>query len=151
LRQYGWRQHYVSDAVGVNSRLDEVQAAVLRVKLAHLDAANARRAAIASRYDESLRTLTRPARRPGATHVFHQYVVRTPERDAVRARLRERGIATGVHYPVPVHRQPSYRERVALGPAGCRASEAAAAEVMSLPVHPELTDAQVARVCDALW
>ena len=83
LRQYGWRTHYISDAVGVNSRLDELQAAILRVKLHHLDAQNARRQAIAAAYDAALQgtSLAAPARRDGAGHVFHLYVLRTPERD----------------------------------------------------------------------
>ena len=152
LRQYGWRTHYVSDTVGVNSRLDELQAAILRVKLAYLDGQNVRRRAIAGEYDAALcgGSIAPPARRADSRHVFHLYVVRTPERSAVQARLREAGIGTGVHYPVPVHRQPAYRCRVALGPSGCRASELAAAEVLSLPMYPELTDAQVGRVCEAL-
>ena len=82
--------------------------------------------------------------------MFHLYVVRTPHRDAVQARLRALGVATGIHYPSPVHLQPAYRGRVALGPSGCRQSEAAAREVLSLPLYPELTDAQVAQVCAAL-
>ncbi len=152
LRQYGWRQHYVSDEVGVNSRLDELQAAILRVKLPHLDAQNRRRGAIAGCYDAALAggRMAGPVRRAGALHVFHQYVVRAPERAAVQAALRARGVGTGVHYPVPVHLQPAYRGRVALGPAGCRETERAAAEVMSLPMYPELTEQQVALVCDAL-
>jgi len=152
LRQYGWRTHYVSDEVGVNSRLDEVQAAVLSVKLRHVDAGNARRRAIAAGYDAALAgtRLVPPARRTGATHVFHQYVVRTSDRDGLRARLRAAGIGTGVHYPVPVHLQPAYRCRVVLGPAGCRRSEQAAAEVLSLPMFPELTGTQTGTVCAAL-
>ena len=152
LRQYGWRQHYVSEAVGVNSRLDEVQAAILRAKLPHLDAQNARRGAIASRYDTALAggRFAPPVRRAGGGHVFHQYVLRVPDRAALQAALRAKGIGTGVHYPVPVHLQPAYRGRVALGPAACRESERAAAEVLSLPMYPELSDAQVALVCEAL-
>lgn len=152
LRQYGWRQHYVSDAVGVNSRLDEVQAAILRVKLPHLDAHNARRGAIAARYDAALAggRFIPPARRPGAGHVFHQYVLRVADRAAVQAALRARGVGTGVHYPVPVHLQPAYCGRVALGPAACRATERAAAEVLSLPMYPELTESQVAAICEAV-
>ncbi len=148
LRQYGWRTHHVSDAVGVNSRLDELQAAILRVKLRHLDAGNARRQAIAAEYDAALSAtpLRPPARRSGATHVFHQYVVRVPDREAVQARLRAEGIGSGVHYPVPVHLQPAYKDRVALGLAGCRASEVAAREVLSLPLYPELTDEQVGMI-----
>ena len=152
LRQYGWYQHYVSDEVGVNSRLDEVQAAILRARLPHLDAHNARRRAIAARYDAALAAgnIAPPARRPGGDHVFHQYVVRVPNRAEVQAALRAQGIGTGVHYPVPVHLQSAYRGRVALGPAACRASERAAAEVLSLPMYPELSDAEVARVCAAI-
>jgi dTDP-4-amino-4,6-dideoxygalactose transaminase len=152
LRQYGWRTHYVSDEPGVNSRLDELQAAILQVRLRHLDAGNARRRAIAARYDAALAgsAIKPPARRTNATHVFHQYVLRVPDRAAVQARLRARGIATGIHYPVPVHAQPAYAGRVALGPSVCRMSEAAAAEVLSLPIHPELTDAQIEQVAHAL-
>jgi dTDP-4-amino-4,6-dideoxygalactose transaminase len=152
LRQYGWRTHYVSDTVGINSRLDEIQAAILSVRLRHLDASNAARRAVAARYDAALAgtDLAPPARRPDSEHVFHQYVVRSPDRDALRARLREAGIGTGIHYPVPVHRQPAYEGRVALGPAACRASALAAQEVLSLPMFPELTGAQVDTVCAAL-
>lgn len=151
LRQYGWHRHYVSDEVGVNSRLDEVQAAILRVRLPHLAAGNARRQAIAAAYDAALAGALRPpARRPGAGHVFHQYVLRSPDRTALQAALRAEGIATGIHYPMAVHQQPAYAGRVALGPAGCRASAAAAAEVLSLPMFPELTDAEVETVCAAL-
>jgi dTDP-4-amino-4,6-dideoxygalactose transaminase len=152
LRQYGWRTHYVSDEIGVNSRLDEIQAAILRVKLAHLDEQNARRQRIATAYDAALggASLAPPVRRQGTGHVFHLYVVRTPDRDSVQSRLRGQGIGTGVHYPVPVHRQAAYLNRVALGPSGCRATEVAACEVLSLPIYPELTDAQVAQVCETL-
>ena len=150
LRQYGWRTHYISDEIGVNSRLDEIQAAILRAKLPHLDAHNARRGKIADAYDAALSGLQPPARRPNATHVFHQYVLRVAGRTALQARLREQGIGTGIHYPMPVHLQPAYQDRVALGPARCQASETAAAEVLSLPMYPELTDAQVEQVCAAL-
>lgn len=152
LRQYGWRERYVSDMAGVNSRLDEVQAAALRVKLAVLDAANARRQAIAAAYDAALAggPLTPPARRPGTSHVFHQYVLRCRDRGGIQAALRARGIATNIHYPVPVHLQPAYRGRVALGPAQCAETARAAGEVLSLPMFPELTDAQVGAVCAAL-
>ena len=152
IRQYGWRARYVSDVVGVNSRLDEVQAAILRARLPRLDANNARRRAIAAAYDAALSggPLLPPVRRDGATHVFHQYVLRVEGRDALAAQLRAQGIGTGVHYPVPVHLQPAYRDRVALGPAGCAETEAAAREVLSLPMFPEMTDAQVEQVCAAL-
>jgi hypothetical protein len=150
LRQYGWQKHYVSDAVGVNSRLDEVQAAILRVKLAHLDAANGRRRVIAAAYTAALPTaLAAPRQRAEAEHVFHLYVTRTEERDRIQADLRGTGVATGIHYPVPVHLQPAYKGRIrALD--GCRETERASREVLSLPLYPELTDAQVETVCGAL-
>ena len=152
LREYGWRERYVSHIAGMNSRLDELQAAILRPKLRHLDADNARRQAIAGAYDDGLkgRGFGMPARRPGATHVFHQYVVRTSRRDAVQAALKARGIGTNIHYPIPVHRQPAYSGRLALGPSGLKHSERAAKEVLSLPIFPELGDDQVARVIGAL-
>ena len=152
LREYGWRERYVSAVPGMNTRLDTIQAAVLRVKLAGLDRANARRAAIAARYDRGLAktSLGLPARRPGATHVFHQYVVRTPQRDALRAALDRIGIGTTVHYPVPVHLQPAYRGRVTLDPGGLGESERAARDVLSLPMFPELGAADVTRVIAAV-
>ena len=152
LRQYGWRERYISDLIGVNSRLDEVQAAILRVRLPLLEAGNARRNAIADAYDEALAgtPYAPPARRPGYGHVFHQYVLRVPARAEVQARLRAEGVATAIHYPVPVHLQGAYRDRIALGPAACAETEAAALEVMSLPMYPELSDAQVEAVCGAL-
>jgi hypothetical protein len=152
IRQYGWRERYISAMVGVNSRLDEVQAAILRVKLTALEAGNARRRAIAAAYDAALAggPIAPPARRPGAEHVFHQYVLRSERRDEVQAALKAQGIGTGIHYPVPVHLQPAYRDRIPLGPAGCAETARAAREVLSLPMYPELTEAQVARICAAL-
>ncbi len=152
IRQYGWKERYISDGVGVNSRLDEIQAAILRVKLNYLDAGNARRQAIAAAYDEALSgtRYAAPVRREGSGHVFHQYVLRVPERAALMARLRAEGVATAIHYPSPVHLQPAYRGRTPLGPAGCAETARAAAEVMSLPMFPELTDAQVGHVCTVL-
>jgi dTDP-4-amino-4,6-dideoxygalactose transaminase len=152
LRQYGWRERYVSAEPGVNSRLDELQAAILRVRLRDLDAQNARRAAIAARYDAALAgaAATPPWRAPGIGHVFHQYVLRCPARDAMRADLGRQGIDTAIHYPVPVHLQPAYAGRLPLGPSGCAASAAAAHEILSLPMFPELSTQQIDRICAAL-
>jgi len=134
----------------VNSRLDELQAAILRVKLRHLDAQNERRRTIACAYTAALPPhLAGPAVRPDASHVFHLYVTRSPARDAVQADLRGLGVGTGIHYPAPVHLQPAYKGRVRLWD-GCRNAEQAAAEVLSLPLYPELTDDQVQTVCQAL-
>jgi hypothetical protein len=150
LREYGWRQRYVSDVPGMNSRLDELQAAILRARLPHLAAGNERRRGIAQAYDRSLAGLDRPQIRPGARPVFHQYVIRHPDRDALQARLKQAGIGTNVHYPVPVHLQPAYAGRITTGPGGLPETEAAAREVLSLPMHPELSDESVAAVIGAL-
>jgi dTDP-4-amino-4,6-dideoxygalactose transaminase len=152
LRQYGWHKHYISDEVGVNSRLDEVQAAILRVKLTHLDRQNARRREIAGAYNGALSgsKLQPPAQRDDVEHVFHLYVTRAGRRDEFQAQLREHGVGTGIHYPVPVHRQPAYRGRVALERAGCPHTDAAAGEILSLPIYPDLTDAEVEAVCRAV-
>jgi len=152
LRQYGWARKYVSDVPGVNSRMDETQAAILRVKLPYLDAGNGRRQDIAAAYDAALADgpVLAPRRREGARHVFHQYVIRTLERDAVQARLGAMGVGTRIHYPVPVHLQPAYAGRLKLGAAQCRETAAAAGEILSLPMFPEMTDGQVRQVCDAL-
>ncbi|ONG58934.1 erythromycin biosynthesis sensory transduction protein eryC1 [Pseudoroseomonas deserti] len=152
VRQYGWKHRYLSDSIGVNSRLDEVQAAVLRVRLPLLAAGNARRAAIADAYDAALAgsRILPPLRRAGAGHVFHQYVIRSDDRDEMAARLRALGVGSGIHYPVPVHLQGAYVGRTPVGPAGCAETEVASREVLSLPIFPELSDAQVETVCSAL-
>lgn len=150
LRQYGWRERYVSAIPGINSRLDELQAAVLRVKLRHLDTDNARRRVIAARYREALagKGLILPTSRDGAEPVYHQFVVRWPERDRLQGQLQKLGIGTLVHYPRPVHAQPAYAGRLAYG--DLTHSEQASASVLSLPMYPELTDDQVARVAKTL-
>jgi dTDP-4-amino-4,6-dideoxygalactose transaminase len=148
IREYGWRDRYVSAVPGINTRLDPVQAAILNIKLDHLADDNARRQAIAARYDAGFAglPLKRPARRNDATHVFHQYVIRTANRDGLRDHLRGAGIGTGIHYPLPVHLHPAYRGRIPAGPSGLCASEKAAREILSLPVYPQLGDAAVDRV-----
>ena len=136
----------------MNTRLDELQAAVLRVKLTRLDQANARRRAIAAAYRSGLEglQLALPQEGPGETHVWHQYVARSAERDRLRQALAERGVATAVHYPEPAHRQPAYAGRIPIGPDGLAVTEALAAEIISLPMYPELSDESVARVIQAV-
>jgi dTDP-4-amino-4,6-dideoxygalactose transaminase len=150
LRQYGWQTRYISTVCGRNSRLDELQAALLRVKLKHLDDDNARRREIAALYTEVLTgtAIAPPSVAPQAEHVFHQYTVRTPQRDALSSFLKERGIGSAILYPVPIHKQPAYENRVRCGTM--TETERAAAEILCLPVHPRLTDAQVEEVCRAL-
>jgi len=151
LREYGWRTRYISDVEGGNSRLDELQAALLRVKLQVLAEGNERRRAIAHAYYEGITNpaLWLPPRAPEAAHVYHQFVVRTPHREALRAWLAEQGIGTLVHYPVPVHLQPAYTD-AAYRPLPLPRTEAWAREVLSLPMFPELPAASVARVIEAL-
>jgi len=148
MREYGWRQRYVSACVGINSRLDSIQAAILGVKLGSLAADNARRRTIADRYDFGLAKLplTLPKRRTDATHVFHQYVIRLAERDALRDWLHAAGIGTGIHYPVPVHLQPAYRGRLAAGPSGLGVTERAARQILSLPMYPQISEEMIDRI-----
>ena len=153
LRMHGTRGHkYISEEQGWNSRLDEIQAAILRVKLRHLDAWAAARRANATRYDELLSKIPGvvvPRVAAGATHVYHQYTIRVRNRDAVQQRLAERGIASTIYYPVPLHLQPMY---ASLGYArgSLPVAERAAEEVLSLPIYPELTPEQIARVAGAI-
>jgi dTDP-4-amino-4,6-dideoxygalactose transaminase len=148
IREYGWRERYVSARVGINSRLDPIQAAILGVKLGSLAADNARRRTIADRYDSSLAKLplALPKRRPHTTHVFHQYVIRLAERDALREWLRAAGIGTGIHYPEPVHLQPAYRGRLAAGPSGLGVTERAARQILSLPMYPQISEEMIDHV-----
>jgi dTDP-4-amino-4,6-dideoxygalactose transaminase len=150
LRQYGWRERYISEVAGWNTRLDELQAAILRVKLRYLDEDNAKRRALAALYDEQLAgVVTRPIELANTCHVYHLYVIRHPQRDALMAFLRERGIGTAIHYPVPIHLQPAYRGR--LGDAGSLPeTERAAQEIVSLPMYPELGEEDARAVTQAI-
>jgi dTDP-4-amino-4,6-dideoxygalactose transaminase len=140
IREYGWRDRYVSARIGINTRLDPLQAGVLRARLPRLADDNARRQAIADRYDGGLAglPLDLPRRRGECTHVFHQYVVRTPKRDRLREHLRAARIGTGIHYPVPVHLQPAYEGRLAEFPAGLPQTSRSMHEILSLPIYPQL-------------
>ncbi|MEB3237019.1 MAG: DegT/DnrJ/EryC1/StrS family aminotransferase [Candidatus Sericytochromatia bacterium] len=152
LRSHGWKRKYYQELLGINSRLDEVHAAILRIKLPHLEAWNSRRRELADRYDRLLADVAEvglPGRIPGTTPVFHQYTVRVPERDAVAAFLKAEGIETQVYYPYPLHLLPIH---VAMGlePGSLPEAERACHEVLSLPMFPELLDGEVDRVVDAL-
>ena len=151
LREYGWRERHVSEFPGLNSRLDELQAAILRVKLQSLDQENGKRRILAGVYDNALRgsSVRVPTCSPKAFHVYHQYVVRCPQRDSLRAFLREQGIGTSIHYPVPVHKQSAYQGRVS-SIQSLNYSEAAASEVLSLPMYPELPVDHAEAVAEAI-
>jgi len=151
IRQYGWIKHYLSDMVGLNSRLDEIHAAMLAVRLTHLDAEIAKRRSIAAAYNHGLAgAVQTPIVRPGVEHAYHLYVVRSGTRDALALALKAKGIGTGIHYPLPVHLQKAYVGRVALAPSGMAETERAAREVLSLPMHAFLSDKDVAYVIEGV-
>jgi dTDP-4-amino-4,6-dideoxygalactose transaminase len=145
LRQYGWEKQYQSVMPGTNSRLDELQAAILRVKLRHLDETNAARKSIAERYTSNLSELRPIAHQADRESVYHLYVVQSTERDSLKGWLEERQVGSAIHYPEPVHHQPAYAS-IRVGPAGLAHTERAAREVLSLPLFPELDSESVERV-----
>ncbi len=151
IRQYGWKERYISEVQGINSRLDELQAAILRIKLKYLQQSNQQRQKLAQFYFDNLfdTHLFLPAKRSGTEHVFHQFVVRTQNRDYLQSRLSEKQIATAVHYPKPVHQQPAYND-----PKYCPLplvnTERLCSQILSLPMYPELSENEVAAVSDAV-
>jgi dTDP-4-amino-4,6-dideoxygalactose transaminase len=156
LREHGSEQKYRHEIVGYNFRLEGIQGAVLNVKLKYLDGWNDQRRAHAAHYRELLieankevKALLLPQELPYARHIYHLYVVQTEARDALQKHLSAAGIQTGIHYPVPVHLQPAYRSlghRLGDFPV----AERQAARVLSLPMFPELSDVQIARVTQSL-
>lgn len=149
LRTYGWDEERLCRSVGWNSRLDEIQAAVLNAKLGALDADNNRRRTIAARYREGLDglPLALPEESRHGDHVYHLFVVALDERDALRAHLSSNGIIAGIHYPVPNHLHPAF---VPYSPGSLPETERLAARILSLPMYPELTDDDVNRVVAAV-
>lgn len=149
LRQYGWKTRDDSVKPGFNSRLDELQAAILAVKLRNLDADNERRRRIAESYDAALpRHVSTPPADSG--NVYHQYVIRTARRDELQRALRNAGITTLIHYPIPIHLQAGYAGRVSLPEGGLPITEREAGRILSLPMFPQMTDEQVGVVCAAV-
>ena len=151
LRRHGGRVKYYHERVGYNSRLDEIQAAVLRVKLRHLKDWTAARRRVAARYNELLAGLpvTTPQERPHMRHVYHQYTIRAPRRDALKAFLQDQGISTMIYYPLPLHLQEMYAG-LGQGEGSFPEAERAAQEVLSLPIYPELTESQIVQVANAV-
>jgi dTDP-4-amino-4,6-dideoxygalactose transaminase len=151
LREHGSSvKLYHHERVGKNSRMDEMQAAVVRRKLPHLASWTAGRQAVAARYAAGLRDVPEvslPVPHPKGTHVYHLYTVRVPRRDALAAHLKARGIGCGVYYPVPLHRQPCFQR---FHPAACPTADRLAGEVLSLPCFPGLSAAEQQRVVDAV-
>jgi dTDP-4-amino-4,6-dideoxygalactose transaminase len=151
LRNYGQTRKYYHDHFGINSRLDELQAAVLRVKLRHLDEWNALRKAIAGRYTEGIHSpqIICPKELKGHEHVYHLYVIKAPHRQRLQEWLMDQGILTQIHYPVPVHLQKCFLERSTDRPSLPR-TERTAGEVLSLPLYPEMTAGQIDHVIQAV-
>ena len=151
LRDWGAEKKYEHRLKGYNYRMDGIQGAILGVKLRHMEAWTEARRSHAARYDRALAAadVERPYVRPDVRHVFHVYTIRTPDRDRYAEALKAEGIATGIHYPVPVHLQPAHAD-LGYGPGSFPEAERAAAEVLSLPIFPEMTDAQVQTVAAAV-
>ena len=150
LRNYGSGERYLHSSKGFNSRLDEMQAAILLAKLPHLDAWNDRRRAIAAAYDDGLASsgIVCPVEAPVRHHVYHLYVVQVDDRDRFQASMRSLGVETFIHYPVPIHRQEAYAE--------CRdmarywpVTEEITEHIVSLPIYPELDDSEVSHITQA--
>ena len=150
LRHHGSRQAYVHEVLGYNSRLDELQAAILRVKLGHLERFSAARAEVARLYCELLAgtPLLLPGEHGRGRHVWHQFTVRTEKRDALRAALDQAGIASMIYYPIALHRQPLYAADCA--GLSLPATDEAAGAVLSLPIYPQIGEQRVRRVCAAI-
>lgn len=148
LRQYGWQKRYISELPGMNSRLDELQAAVLRVKLRYLDQENEHRRQIARIYHECLAgtSLSLPKEQAEAVCVYHQYVVRSDHRDDLKSSLEQHEVGSLIHYPVPVHLQPAYANRVQIGAGGLQCTERVCTQVLSLPIHAQMELGQARRV-----
>ncbi len=146
LRQYGWRERNLSAIPGQNSRLDELQAAILRVKLGYLDEENSRRQDVATLYTRDLAStdLVLPTETEDICHVYHQYVIQTPRRDLLKTYLAAHGVETLIHYPVPVHLQPAYVGR--LGNPALPKTERICREILSLPMHPYLERQDVSTI-----
>jgi dTDP-4-amino-4,6-dideoxygalactose transaminase len=149
LREHGMKVRYHHDTLGYNFRMTDIHASIGLAQLPKLAANNARRRAIAARYDAELEGVTTPAVAPGVTHVYHQYTIRVARRDEFADRLRERGVGTGIYYPIPVHRQKPF-EALGYGDQRFPVSERLTEQVLSIPVHPSLTDDEVSTVIGAV-
>ena len=152
LRNHGSKVRYYHDEVGFNSRLDEIQAAIIRVKFKHIEEYNAKRRNNARLYSKYLNApgIHTPSEQNGTKHVFHQYTIRVKNRDKVKQKLDAGGITSSmIYYPVPLHVQTAYKD-LGMKPGSLPASEQAALEVLSLPMYPELTEEQIKKVAEAV-
>jgi dTDP-4-amino-4,6-dideoxygalactose transaminase len=153
LRNHGSRERYHHEVLGYNSRLDEIQAAVLRIKLRHLETFNSQRRRVGDWYRQHLHdvaAITLPTEMPGSVHVYHQFTVLVPERDRIMRHLSAAGIANTIYYPIPLHRQTPFMDPDPARQCACPVAERVAQQCLSLPMYPELTEDQVARVAGVL-
>jgi dTDP-4-amino-4,6-dideoxygalactose transaminase len=152
LRQYGWKEKYISAVPGINSRMDPVQAAILCIQLTHLEADNTERRRIAARYNDKLVDcgLALPTTADWAEHVYHLYVALCSERGSLMQFLHSCNIGTAIHYPLPVHLQPAYKGRIICAPRGLAVTERIRDALISLPMFPQLGENDVERVCAAV-
>jgi dTDP-4-amino-4,6-dideoxygalactose transaminase len=148
LRQYGWQERYISIVSGTNSRLDEIQAAILRVKLKHLDIWNKKRRALAELYGHQLFQVRKPMELAERVHVYHLYVVASPWRNELMGYLKDRGIITAIHYPVPVHLQKAYSKLIRCGKLPV--TERICSQIISLPMYPELTAGEIRKISNSI-
>lgn len=151
LRDYGQKEKYHHQIKGYNSRLDTLQAAILRVKLRKLEEWNKKRMEAAHHYNQLLKNekIVLPKTTPDRTHVFHLYVIRVKERDKIRKYLEQKGISTGIHYPIPIHLQPSFRE-IGYKVGDFPVTETYAKEILSLPIYPEIKPEQIVYTCNEI-
>ncbi|HTE66327.1 MAG TPA: DegT/DnrJ/EryC1/StrS family aminotransferase, partial [Candidatus Binatia bacterium] len=149
MREHGMKVRYHHDTLGYNFRMTDIHASIGLAQLSKLAASNARRREIAARYDTELDGVITPAVQPGVTHVYHQYTIRVARRDEFADRLRERGVGTGIYYPIPVHRQKPFQV-LGYGDQQFPVTERLTEQVVSIPVHPSLTDDEVSTVIEAV-
>jgi dTDP-4-amino-4,6-dideoxygalactose transaminase len=151
LREYGWKERFKSDIPGWNSRLDEIQAAILRIKLKYLDKDNETRTQLAVKYSEEFKhcRMILPKLRPDSTHVYHQFVIRYSQRDTLQKFLEEQGIRAQIHYPIPIHQQRAYRNRLKIR-TDLTVTERITEEILSLPIYPELTEGETNKIITAV-
>lgn len=152
LREYGWKDRYISEFSGRNSRLDELQAAVLRIKLRNLDFDNGRRRSVALTYDQKLgdlKSLKIPATHPNSDHVYHLYVIQLQGRDHLMSHLKSKDIFPGIHYPLPIHLQPAYSGKIKTA-SSLKVTEELSKTVLSLPMYPELSMGAVEEVVSTI-
>ncbi|MDI7218283.1 DegT/DnrJ/EryC1/StrS family aminotransferase [Leptospira santarosai] len=152
LREYGWKDRYISEFAGRNSRLDELQATILRIKLRHLDSDNERRRSIALKYDQKLsgmKSLKTPATNLNSDHVYHLYVIQVQGRDQLMSHLKSKNIFPGIHYPIPIHLQPAYAGKIKTA-SSMKITEELSKTVLSLPMYPELSISAVEEVISTI-